>query len=95
MNWIEKNKKELTKRQVEIDSTIANELYAQIGKDITFALEKELVCDKLGFKDMKAPRPQTLNKWLHNEIDITDYDFKIGESSKGYYIFRKVAIAKD
>jgi len=90
MTWIEENKKEITRKGVELDKENAQAIYDELENDKTFCLEKKIVCEKLGLEKTQ-PRPQTLTKWIKNTIDQNkEYSLKIGESSEGYYIFRRV-----
>jgi hypothetical protein len=88
--WIKENKKQIVRSQVELNKENAQDLYNELENDTPFCLEKELVCQKFGIEN-DPPRPKTLEKWILNAIELDKgYSLKVGESSKGYFIFRRI-----
>jgi len=90
MKWINENKKKIIRASVKLNKEKCQDIYNELETDNVFCLDKKLVAKELGIDSDLLPRPQTLEKWIVNTIDMDkDYSIRVGESKQGLYIFRR------
>ena len=88
MSWIKEEKKAIT-RSPKIDADASQEIYDELANGESFSLSPASLSEHLDIDIGKLPTPNTLQRWMANVIEVSDYNFSVGKTSEGSYTFRK------